>query len=103
MSASEQDSLRVKRAHEKRLKRFSHSGGAATATVSFPDQSGRLELPLRRGTESKEWTTYGFPPLATPFSLVIRVTVYRRQGGKVRTPHSGCVLSGAPGYAGTTK
>ena len=93
--------MRARRAHEKRLKRFSHSGWHRTFTVSFPDQSGRLEVPLLRGTKAKGWTTYGFPPFGNPFSLVIRVTVYRRQGENVRTPHSGYEQSGAPVCAGT--
>ena len=41
-------------------------------------------------------------PFGNPFFLVIRVTVSRRQGENVRAPHVGCVLSGAPGCAGTT-
>ena len=63
--------MRAKRAHENQ-----------PHWVGFPfcryrlisDQSGGLVSPLRRGTESKGWTTYGFPPLATPFSLSVRYT-----------------------------
>ena len=66
--------LRAKRAHEKRLKRFSHSGWRRTFAVLFPDQSGGLELPLLRGTKAKGWTTYGFPPFGNPFSLSVRYT-----------------------------
>ena len=54
--------MRAKRAHEKRLKRFSHSGWRRTLTISFPDQSGGLEVPLLRGAKAKGWTTYGLPP-----------------------------------------
>ncbi len=35
-------------------------------------------------------------PFGNPSSFLIRVTVCRRQGGKVRAPHGGCVMSGAP-------
>ena len=41
-------------------------------------------------------------PFGNPSSFLVRVTVCRRQGGKVRTPHGGCVPSGAPVCAGTT-
>ena len=41
-------------------------------------------------------------PFGNPSSFLVRVTVCRRQGGNVRTPHGGCVPSGAPVCAGTT-
>ena len=40
-------------------------------------------------------------PFVTPFFFLSDIHFSRRQGGNVRTPHSGCVLSGAPVCAGT--
>ena len=56
------NSLRPMAAHENQpADWFSVLRLRRTLTISFPDQSGGLEVPLRRGTESKGWTTYGFP------------------------------------------
>ena len=56
------NSLRPMAAHENQpADWFSVLRLRRTLTISFPDQSGGLEVPLRRGTENKGWTTYGFP------------------------------------------
>ena len=135
LAAASKTLLRAKRAHEKRLKRFSYSGWRRTFAVSFPEQPGGPKTILRRrtkssfkkGTENQRMDNLRFSsiakryatgisftvrskiayrrsprvrtpaayfkahsrPFATPFFL-IRVTVCRRQGGKVRAPHGGC-------------
>ena len=52
LAAASKTLLRAKRAHEKRLKRFSHGGWRRTFAVSFPEQPGGLETILRRRTKS---------------------------------------------------
>lgn len=81
--------------------RFSSIAKRYATGISF---TVRSKIAYRRSPRARTPAAYfkaRSRPFGNPSSFLVRVTVYRRQGGKVRTPHSGCVLSGAPGYAGT--
>ena len=90
--------LRAKRAHEKRLKRFSHSGWHRTLAVSFPEQPGGLETILRRrtkssfkkGTENQRMDNLRFSSIAkryaTGISFTVRSKIAYRRSPRVRTP-----------------
>ena len=44
----------------------------------MPVQSGRLVVPLRRGTKAKGWGTYGFPPSLNDMPLAYRLRYARK-------------------------
>ena len=57
---------------------FLFAAGAAAAIAAFPVQARGLEDSLRRGTESKGWTTYGFPPSLNDMPLAYRLRYARK-------------------------
>ena len=94
--------MRAKRAHEKRLKRFSRGGwrrspfsvhdlaeevghslvgkrptGAFSDSTRFPLE-GERKVPLKKEPKTKGWTTYGFPPSLNDMPLAYRLRYARK-------------------------
>ena len=57
---------------------FQFCGWRRTLAISFPVQSGGLEIPLLRGTKTKGWGTYGFPPSLNDMPLAYRLRYARK-------------------------
>ena len=102
LAAASKTLLRAKRAHEKRLKRFSRGGwrcspfsvhdlaeqvghslvgkrptGAFSDSTRFPLE-GERKVPLKKEPKTKGWTTYGFPPSLNDMPLAYRLRYARK-------------------------
>ena len=98
LAAASKTLLRAKRAHEKRLKRFSYSGWRRTFAVSFPEQPGGPKTILRRrtkssfkkGTENQRMDNLRFSSIAkryaTGISFTVRSKIAYRRSPRARTP-----------------